>query len=98
MRETIWVIDYKFVWLQHGVTQNDIAKAANRLNTLDDIITASSYGEYDQLSRENYLYQKEEIQLTGFARFDKLLDKKEKINHCANMETCFSGENSAQWA
>lgn len=73
------LIDYKFVWLQHGVTQNDIAKAANRLNTLDDIITASSYGEYDQLSRENYLYQKEEIQLTGFARFDKLLDKKEKI-------------------
>lgn len=73
------LIDYKFVWLQHGVTQNDIAKAANKFNTLDDTITVSSYGEYNQLSKENYLYSKEDIVLTGFARYDKIFDKKEKI-------------------
>lgn len=73
------LLDYKFVWLQHGVIENDVAKAANKLNTHDDIVVTSSYKENNELSKPSYLYQNGEVILTGLARFDKLFDKKKKI-------------------
>lgn len=73
------LLNYKFVWLQHGITINDVAKAANKLNTLDDAVITSSYREYDEILRDCYLFQKNEVMLTGFARFDKLYDNRENL-------------------
>jgi len=73
------LLDYKFVWLQHGVIKDDLSKDANKLNTLDDAFVTSSYWEYNEILRDAYLYQKEDVLLTGLARFDKLLDNREKL-------------------
>ena len=72
------LLKYKFVWLQHGVTKDDISNEANKLNTLDDAVITSSKWEYEEFMRDEYLYDKEDVILSGFARFDNLLDRKEK--------------------
>lgn len=73
------LLDYKFVWLQHGVTKDNIQKEANKLNTMDDYIITASKWEFEEFSKPNYLYQNSDILLTGFARFDKLVDRRQKL-------------------
>lgn len=75
--------NFEFVFLQHGITKDDLSPWLNINNrTIDMFVTASSY-EYDSFTSGEYKYNfpKEWIKLTGFARFDKLIDdnvKKEK--------------------
>ncbi len=73
------LLDYKFVWLQHGVIKDDLTKEANKLNTMDDIVITTSNWEYSELLREGYLYRHDDILLSGLARFDKLIDEKRNI-------------------
>ncbi len=62
----------KTVFLQHGVTQNMI-----NLRGGLDIITAASEEERDLLIRSNPRY-KNNVAVTGFCRFDQLIDESKK--------------------
>lgn len=73
------LLKYKFVWLQHGVTENDISKAANKLNTLDDFVITTTLWETNEFLGKQYLYGRDEILCTGFARFDELENFPKKI-------------------
>lgn len=69
---------YKLVWLQHGITQNDVSSAANRLNTHNDFVVTASPYEKREFDNPKYYLGSDRVLLTGFARFDKLVSHPEK--------------------
>ncbi|HFU5741284.1 TPA: CDP-glycerol:glycerophosphate glycerophosphotransferase [Campylobacter jejuni] len=63
----------QFIFLQHGITQNDISKWLNSRKI--DLFLVSTQMEYDSIVN-NYTYYKfgkKEVALTGFSRHDALL-------------------------
>lgn len=71
--------DYTFVWLQHGITKDDISKQANRLHTEDDFIVTASRREQEEFLREAYFYTRDQVILTGFSRYDKLRSNSKRV-------------------
>lgn len=70
----------KVVFLQHGVTKDDVSKTYNRYERPIDIFTTVTRGEYQSIINNHaYGYGKEIVKLTGFSRFDKLESEREKI-------------------
>lgn len=72
-----------FVFLQHGVTKDDISSWLNTKDSIDCFITASPY-EYQSICSDSskYNYSSKETFLTGFPRHDNLIrnvDAKEKL-------------------
>lgn len=67
---------FKYVFLQHGITKDDLSPWLNvNSKTIDMFVTASTY-EYESFISGDYRYNfpSNWIKLTGFARFDKLKD------------------------
>ncbi|MBQ4070899.1 MAG: CDP-glycerol glycerophosphotransferase family protein [Clostridia bacterium] len=87
MRPLLWKQVYikdisakkKFVFLQHGVTQNDISNYLNKFSKNIYGITVVSDIERENISRTEYMYEDSNIWLSGFARFDRLYDATEKV-------------------
>lgn len=63
-----------FIFLQHGVTKDDLSGWLNQKENIDCFITASK-PEFDSIISNNspYKFGKKEVVLTGFPRHDKLL-------------------------
>jgi len=69
----------KFIFLQHGITQNDLSNWCNKYNkNIYGFITAA-LREHRSILEGNYFYTEPNVWLTGFPRFDKLYSKSEKI-------------------
>lgn len=68
----------KFIFLQHGITKDDISESLNNKKNMLRMITATSQ-EYDSIIKEGSPYQmgKKEVALTGFPRHDVLLQNSE---------------------
>lgn len=66
------LFNYKFIWLQHGITQNDISKAANRYIKKIDYVTTCTNAEFAEFNQDKYCFDKNQVILTGFSRFDFL--------------------------
>jgi CDP-glycerol glycerophosphotransferase (TagB/SpsB family) len=66
-----------YVFLQHGVTKDDISGWLNQKEYIDCLIT-SSKDEYNSIANDGtrYNYGKKEVALTGFPRHDKFLHSK----------------------
>lgn len=64
-----------FVFLQHGVTHNDLSGWLNTKDRIDCFITAAQ-PEYNSIAGDfnRYKFTKREVVLTGFPRHDSLLD------------------------
>lgn len=64
----------KIVFLQHGVTHNDLSSWLNSKRTLQCLITAT-HDEYKAISgdKTKYKFTEKEVVLTGFPRHDALL-------------------------
>lgn len=72
------LIESKVIWLQHGITMNNIESAANRFNKhVDKIITAASF-ENNIFLQKNFFYRETDIWSVGFPRYDKLLKEDSK--------------------
>lgn len=73
----IWV-KIKFVFLQHGITQNDVSGwlGKYRKNFFGFVVAAKP--EYDSIIKGNYCYDENQVWLTGFPRFDRLYDDSQK--------------------
>jgi len=62
----------RYVFLQHGITQNDISGWLNRYNkNIFGFITAAK-PESESLLTYDYFYEKKNVWEEGFARFDRL--------------------------
>ncbi|EAL4982283.1 glycosyltransferase [Campylobacter coli] len=68
----------QFIFLQHGVTKDDLSKWLNSKKI--DLFITSTKAEYDSIANDynHYKFGKKEVVLTGFARHDALL----KNNQC----------------
>ena len=73
------LFDYTFVWLQHGIAQNDYTRQSNRLRTEDDYIVTSTPKEREMLLSPAYFYEPDQILLTGLSRYDKLSSDPKRI-------------------
>lgn len=64
----------KVIFLQHGVTKDDVSKWLN--NTKFDFMITATKNEYESIANNDSKYLKSELEvfLTGFPRFDKLLN------------------------
>ncbi|EQA5719224.1 CDP-glycerol glycerophosphotransferase family protein [Cronobacter dublinensis] len=63
-----------YVFLQHGITKDDISSWLNSKEDINCFVTASPY-EYQSVyeDRSRYYYTKKEVVLTGFPRHDTLV-------------------------
>lgn len=63
----------EFIFLQHGVIQNDLSAWLN--NVMADVFITSSNAEYRSIvdKSSNYVYFEREVKLTGLPRHDYLL-------------------------
>ena len=62
---------FSFIFLQHGVTKDDLSPYINRLQKNIQIFITSSIYEYNAIRAPSYQYL-EEVRLTGMPRFDTL--------------------------
>jgi CDP-glycerol glycerophosphotransferase (TagB/SpsB family)/glycosyltransferase involved in cell wall biosynthesis len=69
---------YDFVFLQHGVIQNDLSNWLNRFEKNIKVFVTSAKPEYRSIIEGDYLYSKKEVVLTGLPRFDKLKNNPKK--------------------
>lgn len=64
----------KFIFLQHGITKDDISGWVNKYNkNMSGFITAA-LPEYRSILEYDYFYTENEVWLTGFPRHDRLYD------------------------
>ena len=73
----IWS-ERKFVFLQHGITQNDVSKWLGKYNKNFFGVVSATNSEYKSFVEGSYNYTKDNIWLTGFPRFDRLYDDSQK--------------------
>ena len=75
--------DHQFIFLQHGITKDDLTGWLNRYNkNITGFITAVER-ERDSILEYDYYYDEENVWLTGFPRFDYLYeDNKKYITIC----------------
>lgn len=72
------VVHPKFVFLQHGVTQNDISGWLNWYNKNINGFVTTAFPEHQSVLGKSYAYPSENIWLVGFPRFDRLYHREEK--------------------
>lgn len=69
----------KFIFLQHGVTKDDMSKWLNRYEqNITGFITAAR-PEYNSILNGEYYYNENQVWLSGFPRFDRLYNKEQKF-------------------
>lgn len=72
--------NYDFVFLQHGITKDNISKWINKFSKNIKLFVTCATDEYNSIvnDEEEYIYTKNEVKLLGFPRFDKLTDNSKK--------------------
>ena len=70
--------NFKFIFLQHGITKDDLSSWLNKFNKNINLFITATKQEYDSIISGDYYYTENEVKLTGFPRFDRLTDNKEK--------------------
>lgn len=73
------VQETKFVFLQHGITKDDVSDWLNRFNKNISMFICATRPEYKSILTYAYDYKEEKVQLTGFPRHDLLDEQSEKI-------------------
>lgn len=61
----------RFIFLQHGVTKDDISSWINRYKKNFYGLVACAHLEYDSFLQGAYYYDEDHVWLTGFPRFDR---------------------------
>ncbi len=65
------LLGYRRVFLQHGVTYNDVSQSAHRQSTSVDLFVTVSEDEAEYI-RQEMGYRPQEVRTLGFPRFDTL--------------------------
>ncbi|WP_276960563.1 CDP-glycerol glycerophosphotransferase family protein [Hornefia butyriciproducens] len=73
------MIESDFVFLQHGVTQQDVSGWLHRGNLNIKLFVTSAGREYSSVLDGNYGYDESVVKLTGMPRHDRLRDHREKL-------------------
>ena len=73
------IINKKFVFLQHGISMNDVREYLNRELITADLFVTSTEKEFEFISSEGFMYEPNMVTLTGLSRFDKLKNEINKV-------------------
>lgn len=76
-RDILW--QKYHVFLQHGVTKDDLSRWLNKYNKNLSMFVTSAVPEYDSILTGNYFYDDSVVKLVGFPRYDRLVDNSEKV-------------------
>ena len=68
-----------FVFLQHGITKNDLSSWLNCYEKNIKLFITAVKKEYKSIIEGSYGFGKNIVKLTGFPRYDNLVDNKEKL-------------------
>lgn len=71
----------KYVFLQHGVTKDNISGWLSKYNNKIDLFICSAIKEYNSILLPDYMYDKNIVKLTGLPRFDNLLNADENLEN-----------------
>lgn len=72
------LVDFDFVFLQHGIIKDDLFIHLNRYNTQFKMFVTSAKQEYESILNGDYYYDKNIVKLTGLPRYDKLISNDKK--------------------
>lgn len=73
-------VNYQTVFLQHGVTKDDISNWINNCS-IDLMITVTDSEHFEIIKHKSpYIYGKKEVKQTGFPRFDSLVNSVNNSN------------------
>jgi CDP-glycerol glycerophosphotransferase (TagB/SpsB family) len=70
--------NFDFIFLQHGVMSHDLSWWLNKPAKNIRLFITSTIPEYNSILEYEYLYEPEEVILTGLPRFDKLTNNTKK--------------------
>lgn len=70
--------NFKFVFLQHGITCNDISGWLNKLDKNIKLFVTASPDEHNSILTYPFYYTEKEVKGTGFSRYDLLEDRAQK--------------------
>lgn len=70
--------NFKFVFLQHGITCNDISGWLNKLDKNIKLFVTASPDEHQSILTYPFYYTENEVKATGFSRYDLLENKVQK--------------------
>lgn len=73
------ICSYKYVFLQHGITKDDISSWLNKYQKNIALFVTSAKQEYESILNGNYYYTDKEVKLLGFPRYDKLIQDAEPM-------------------
>ena len=68
----------KFIFLQHGVTKDDLSGWLNRYNKNISMFVTTTVPEYESILTYQYDYTPAVVKMTGFPRYDRLYRKEKK--------------------
>ena len=66
------LIDFEFIFLQHGIIKDDLSNWLNKYNKNINIFITSSQQEYQSILQGDYYYKQDIVKLTGLPRYDNL--------------------------
>lgn len=69
----------KVIFLQHGITHNDVSAALNRYQKNFALFVTAAQREWESIALGNYGYLSGQVILTGFPRYDLLYSDTKKI-------------------
>ena len=64
---------YDYVFLQHGITKNNLSAWLNKYNKNIRLFVTAAYSEYEAILTDDYQYDASVVKLTGFPRYDYLM-------------------------
>lgn len=64
----------KFIFLQHGIMNNDLSGWLSRFNKNISLFVTASPREYESILQGKYYYDEKQVKLTGLPRYDELYD------------------------
>lgn len=77
---------YKFAFLRHGITKDDMSGWLNTVRL--DMLVTSTKREYEYLTAGPYKFSEREVSLTGISRHDRLLEKARTAPKAKNILLC----------
>lgn len=78
---------FKYVFLQHGITQNSLGAWLNKYRKNISLIVTTNEKERLSMMDETYHYGEDVVKLTGMARYDRLMEKADVENKILIMPT-----------
>ncbi|WP_278967360.1 bifunctional glycosyltransferase/CDP-glycerol:glycerophosphate glycerophosphotransferase [Megasphaera elsdenii] len=73
------LVHQKRVFLQHGITKDDLSDWLNKYNKNLSLFITAAQPEYKSIVQGKYFYDSSVVKLTGFPRYDRLQNVREKI-------------------